>query len=71
MTLIKQLHLNNMVEQASEAEKRQFKATASVFLNNLRKKMRRKMSLAKRKIEANEKFASEWEAERHDMSRME
>ena len=46
-----QAQLNEMVEQASESERRQFKATATVFLNTLRKEMRRKCAEAERKIE--------------------
>ncbi len=46
-----QAQLNAMIEQASESEKRQFKATANVYLNNLREKMRRERAIAERKIE--------------------
>ncbi len=50
-----QAKLNEMIEQASEAEKRQLKATANVHLNNLRKKMRKERAVAERKIELGDK----------------
>ena len=40
-----------MVEQASESEKRQFKACANVYLNTLRDKIRRERAEAQRKSE--------------------
>lgn len=49
-----QAQLNAMIEEATPAEKRQFKATANVFLNNLRKTMRRERAEAERKIELGE-----------------
>lgn len=49
-----QAQLNEMVEQASPKEKRQFKATANVHLNNLRDKLRRERAEAERKLEQGE-----------------
>ena len=46
--------LNDMVEKAAPAERQQFKATANVFLNTLRVKMRKQRAEAERKIELGE-----------------
>ncbi len=46
-----QYHLNAMIEEASESERRQFKATANVHLNTLRDKMRKERAIAERKLE--------------------
>ena len=43
--------LNNMVEQATPQERRQFNATKNVFLNTLRVNMRKQRAEAERKIE--------------------
>ena len=46
-----QASLNEIIEQATPQEKRQFKATASVHLNTLRVNMRKQRAEAERKIE--------------------
>ena len=54
-----QAQLNAMIEQASDSEKRQFKATANVYLNNLREKMRRERAEAERMLELGIENANE------------
>jgi len=49
-----QAKLNEMIEQATPAEKRHLKATANVFLNNVRIRMRKQRAEAERKIELGE-----------------
>ena len=46
-----QAQLNAMIEEASEADRRQFKATANVFLNTKRVNMRKQRAIAERKLE--------------------
>ena len=46
--------LNNMIEQATPQERRQFNATANVHLNTLHHKMRKQRAEAERKIESGE-----------------
>jgi len=43
--------LNNMLEKATDAERKQFKVTANVFLNTERKKMHKQRAEAERMLE--------------------
>lgn len=52
---MKYYNIKDLIEKASVSERRQFRATASVFLNTLSEKMRKERAETERKIELGDK----------------